>query len=73
MGMRIIARDHENYFLAAKSLTKLENIEYVVVKALATLHAAKFRINLSLHKILLEGDALPINDKCYHFSKTKLK
>lgn len=34
-----IVRDHKGYVIATKSLTKLGNLEPVVVEALAALHA----------------------------------
>jgi hypothetical protein len=60
LGMGFIVRDHEGFVLAARSRTKLRNLELVAVEALTAFYATEFSRDLNLRNIFLKGDALQV-------------
>jgi hypothetical protein len=51
---------HQKHLIVARSLTKMANLEHVIVEVLTAYHVVYFSKDLSLHHIILEGDALQV-------------
>jgi hypothetical protein len=60
MGLGAIVGNHMGFVIAAKSLSKMENLEPAVAEALGALYAAKFSRDLGIRSIIMEGDALQL-------------
>jgi hypothetical protein len=51
---RLIVRDYNGLVIAARSLTKMGNLEPVAAEALTAFHVAEFSKDLGLQNIILE-------------------
>jgi hypothetical protein len=60
MRIGIVVQDYEGYVHAARSMTRLGNLERATAESIATFHASCFYKELCLQRILLEGDTLKV-------------